>query len=413
MRRRVFFVLLLLLPGACRDEPAAPGAPPRRTLPAPVEAERTNLLNIGHGAAVLSRTAELTLDHSAARAIDGDPVSRWISPPNDARQVMVFSLAAPARVEKLGFLIPPAPALTIRTLTAETSADGTAFTPIAGVQLKPTNEIQWFDASIPSARYVRISVGEGGSSVATLQSVHLKGEWLASPAIAPIADCWAINEMTGSFAERAGRVAAWLDTAPEKTQLDGGRWGAVYRFAWARGPQWGHVLISLSPDGKRLTGMKWHELPGGHSFGASWFGERRSCAPSGMQPDLVVATFLRQAGWYPLFSLHFDEKDAVVEQASGEAFTVIENVVRSLPSQRIRLAAREYHESTPEANRRRAETRLRTLRDALGKRGLDLSRVDFVPLGAEEPRIAITTEAMRILYGTVEIQVASDGRSAF
>lgn len=326
---------------------------------------------------------------------------------------MIFSLAAPVRVEKVGFLIPPAPSVTIRTLTIETSADGAIFTPVEGIELKPTTEIQWFDAAIPSARYVRLTVGEAGSSLATLQSVHVKGEWLEPPSIAPIADCWAINEMSGSFAERGGRVAGWLDTTPEKTQLDGGRFGAVYRFAWARGPQWGYVLITLAPDGKRLTGMKWHELAGGHSVGASWFGERRPCAPSGMQPDLVVDTFLRQAGWYPLFSLHFDEKDAVVEQASAEAIAIIENIVRSLPSQRIRLAAREYHENTPEANRRRAETRLRTLRDVLSKRGLDLSRVDFAPVGADEPRIAITTEAMRILYGTVEIQVAADGRSAF
>lgn len=412
MRRRAFFALLLLA-GACRNEPAAPAASARPAPPPPIEAERTNLLNVGFGAAVISRTAELTLDHSAVRAIDGDPASRWSSPPGDPQQTMTFSLAAPVRVEKLGLLAPSAPPVTIRTVTLETSPDGTTFTPIQGVQLKPTDEIQWFDAAIPSARYVRVTVGEGGSSLATLQSVHVRGEWLQPPSVAPIADCWAVNETTGNFAERGGRVAAWLDTAPEKTQLDGGRFGAVYRFAWARGPQWGLGLITLSPDGKRLTGMKWHELGGGHAFSTSWFGERRSCAPAGMQPDIVVDTFLRRAGWYPLFSLHFDEKDAVVEQASGEAFGIIENIVRGLPSQRIRLAAREYHESTPEANRRRAETRLRTLRDALTKRGLDLSRVDFAPLGADEPRIAIPTEAMRVMHGTVEIQVAPDGRSAF
>lgn len=409
--RRPACALLLALVAACRSETTAPPAP-AAARPA-LEAERANLLNIGYGAAVVSRTGELTLEHSALRAIDGDASSRWSSPPNDPRQTLVFSLPAPARIEKLGVLIPPAPPVTIKTLTLATSADGVTFAPVEGIEVTPRSEIQWFSAAVPSARFVRVDVTEGGDQVASLQSVQLQGRWLAPPAAAPIEDCWAVNEMTGSFAEREGRVGGWLDTSPQQTQIDGGRQGAVYRFAWARGPQWGHALVTLTPDGKRLSGMKWHELTGGHSVGGTWFGERTPCQATGMNPDLVVETFLRQAGWYPLYSLHFDDSDALIETSSAGGLRLIENIVKSGSSQRVRLAAREYHEETPEANRRRAEKRLQTLRAALAKRRVDLSRVDFAPLGVDEPRIAVTTEAMRLMYGAVEIQIAGAGRSAF
>ncbi|MGZ8867842.1 MAG: discoidin domain-containing protein [Thermoanaerobaculia bacterium] len=345
--------------------------------------------------------------------MDGDENSRWGSPPNDPEQTIVFSLAAPARVEKLGVLIPPAPPTTIRSLTLATSEDGISFTPVEGVEVKASSEMQWFPAAVPSARYVRVEITEGGHQLASLQSIHLSGEWLSPPTVAPIEDCWAVNEMAGSFADREGRIGGWLDTSPEKTQIDGGRHGSVYRFAWARGPQWGHALVTLTPDGKRLSGMKWHELTGGHSVGGTWFGERRSCSASGMNPDLVVETFLRQAGWYPLYSLHFDDSDALVVQSSAAGLRLIEYIVRSGSSQRIRLAAREYHEETPEANRRRAEKRLGTLRDALAKRGVDLTRIDFAPLGVDEPRIAVTNEAMRLMYGAVEIQIPGAGQTAF
>jgi hypothetical protein len=374
--------------------------------------ERGNLLNIGYGAAVVSRTGELTLDHSALRAIDGDPASHWSSPPHDPQQTLIFSLAAPARVDQIGLQIPPRPAIATRALRVETSSDGVTYVPVENVQPTLTDQIQWFGASVPSARYLKISVTEGGSTYASLQSIHVKGEWLQPPSVAPIEDCWAVNEMKGSFAEREGRVAGWLDSAPEKTQLDGGRLGAVYRFAWARGPQWGVALVTLSPDGTRLSGLKWHEVIGSVSFGGSWFGERSSCRASGMQPDLVVDTFLRQAGWYPLFGLHFDERDVLSEKLSEGGLGIIENIVRGLPSQRCRLIAREYHEGTPEANRRRAETRLRTLRDVLTKRGLDLTRVEFAPVGADEPP-DVMSETMRLLKGVVVIQIAGDGRSAF
>ena len=409
MRLRAFTLLVLL--AACRQE-TAPPAPAAPEGPVP-EAERANLLNIGYGAAVVSRTGELTLDHSALRAIDGDPVSGWSSPPNDPQQTMLFSLAAPARVKRIGVLIPPAPNVTTKSLSLATSADGLSFTRVDGVEVKASSEIQWFPATVPSARYVRVEVAEGGHQVASLRSVHLDGEWLAPPSVAPIEDCWNVNEVAAGFAEREGRVGGWLETSPEKTQLDGGRSGSVYRFAWVRGPQWGHALVTLTPDGKRLSGMKWHELTGGHSVGGTWFGERGPCTASGMNPDLVVETFLRQAGWYPLYSLHFDDSDALAEAASAGGLRLLENIVKSGSSHRFRLAAREYHEETPEANRRRAEKRLGTLRDALAKRGVDLTRVDFAPLGVDEPRIPVTNEAMRLMYGTVEIQIPGAGRSAF
>jgi hypothetical protein len=64
---------------------------------------------------------------------------------------------------------------------------------------------------------------------------------------------------------------------------------------------------------------------------------------------------------------------------------------------RIRLVARDYRG-------RPVEPKLNQIREALQKRGADLSRVEFVALGSDKPRHAIQTELMRSLYGVVEIE---------
>jgi hypothetical protein len=64
---------------------------------------------------------------------------------------------------------------------------------------------------------------------------------------------------------------------------------------------------------------------------------------------------------------------------------------------RVKLVARDYR-GVPQ------EPKLNALREALQKRGADLSRVDFVALGDKKPRYAIENELMRSLYGVVEIE---------
>ena len=399
----------VILLTACEEK----GAPLSRPATAPNKAAPSrNVLDFGLGAAVVSRTGELTLESSALRAIDGDAVSAWTSPTNDIEQTLVFSLPAPARIEKIGVRTPLAPHSRMAAMNVEASADGIEFSALANLRLEKTDQMQWFDAPFEQARYVRVLVTEGGSQMASLQAIELEGEWLQPPSTPPIADCWTINQAPASFADRGGRVAGYIGRE-NPIQFDGGRRGAVYRFAWAQGGAWGYGLVTLTPDGKRFSGLRWFQDAAVHSFGGSWFGDRSPCQPAGMQPDRVVDTFLASAGWYPLYSLHFDANDRLDEDASRGGLQIIANVARRMGAKPVTLIVREYEESEPEANRRRTDARAASLRDVLARAGADVSRIDCISAGSANSRRPTDTAAMRQLYGVVEIDITGTVRSGF
>ena len=420
MRASVAIVLLSIV-GAC-SAPERPAAPATDTNPLPVEKrllpaieeahshETSNLLNIGYGAAVVSRTAELTLDNSALTAIDGDAASAWATPPLDYDQTLVFSLPAPARIDKVGVVTPALVVSRMKAASIDLSLDGATWTEAARMQLGPTNEPQLFDIAPRDAQYVRVRSHEGGSRVGALQSVHVRGKWNGEPATRPLTGCWTINGEPAVFSETSGRIAGTMGDV----HFDGGRSGATYRFAWVRGAAWGYALFTITPDGRKLGGIRWHEEAAQHSFGTSWFGDLQpACNSVPADPRSVVTTFLRRAGWYPLFSLHFDANDRLIERESVAGLTIIGDVARRLPKHRMRVVSREYHEGNAAANRKRTVARIESLRAALARRGTNLSNVDFVALGDTEPRRPTATEPMRLLYGVIEIEIPPEARPTF
>ncbi|HEX6176890.1 MAG TPA: discoidin domain-containing protein, partial [Thermoanaerobaculia bacterium] len=414
-----FAILLVAFLAACSaPESTAPATdtnplpPEKRILPEVEQAhslETANLLNIGYGAAVVSRTAELTLDNSAVRAIDGDAESMWATPALDYEQTLVFSLPAPARIAKVGVRTPAVTFSHMKTASIDLSTDGATWTEVAKMQLDPKTEPQLFDITPRNAQFVRLRSHEGGARIGALQSVHVRGEWLAARVTPAIAGCWMVNGERATFTETSGRVSGNIGDL----LLDGGRSGATYRFAWARGSAWGYALMTITPDDKSLSGIRWHEEAAQHSFGTSWFGDRATCAPAATKPETVVATFLRRAGWYPLFSLQFDAWDRLVEGESSGGIEIIGDIVRRIPNHRIRIVSREYHETNADANRKRTAARIESLKATLARRGMNLSNVDFVALGSSEPRRPTATEPMRLLYGVVEIEIPAEARASF
>ena len=414
-------IILAVAPIACapQKEAAAPAAP--IVDPAALEAhrlamaaEQRNLLNIGRGAAVVSRTAELTFENSAIRAIDGDPETLWSSPPLDFDQTLLFSLPAPVRIEQIGIRTPPSAAARTEALTIEWSADGESFNPLISPSLQASMKPQMFKAGADNVRYIRLHVTDGGARLAALQSVLVHGKWLAPPSVPPIAGCFSVNEAAARFHERDGRVSGSVgDDEPQF--VDGGVDDATYRFAWTRGPEWGYALVTLTPDGQTLNGLTWHEEAAAHSFGTSWYGSRQPCGESGQRVDAdeVVRTFLRRSGWYPLFSLHFDESGGLIEARSGGGLDVIRMVQQRAQGHRIRIVAREYRARSSDEARKRTAARLESLRNALARRGVDVSRIDFVAAGSDSPRRPVDIEVMSRFYGAVEIELPETARSAF
>ena len=374
MRRAAILIVAAALL-ACREPEKTVPPPP----PPPDAAEKDNLLNMALGASVISRTAELTLDTSAIRAIDGDPETMWTSPPEDTNQAMVFALPAPARIEQLGAHVPPQATFAVKKMRFETSQDGKTFTIAAEPQFMASENPQLFPIAPVTASYIRITTTDAPGRFAMLQSVHARGALSATPAPQPIAGCWTVNNKKAFFVEDRGRILG----AVGDVLLQGGVEGALYRMIWVRGPEWGHAVFTVSPDGQHLTGIKWHQEPIQYDFGESWFGEKcEGSVASLAQPRDISADFLQRARRLPIYGGDAD-LDVVLKLLSE--------------GKRMRLVARDFHG-------RRQDAKLNALRDALQKRGADLSRIEFVDLGEGKPHHPIQNELMRALYGVVEIE---------
>jgi len=402
---RVVVATLALLIASCNG--GAGGVPARRpaagTPVAPRKIrdaeERGNLLNIALGASVVSRTAELTLEQSALRAIDGDPDSAWNSPPNDVKQTIVFALPGMTRIEKVGLKTPRAPVFRVSAVQFDSSTDGVNFAPLSTLQIPPSEGVQLFAVPPRDVVYLRVTILEATGQFARLESVQVRGTAQQPPVQQTIDGCWSINGLPSSFATDHGRTTGTIG-GDHPLSFDGGTDGVVYRFIWTSGPDWGFGAIDTAPDGKHLSGLRWYVEPIEFSAAESWFGERTKCGAA-MNREDVSQKFLLRAGRFPLYALRFEANGALNENESASTLDELASLARQ---KRYRLVSREFRMGDAAANRKRAQQRLDSLRAALQKRGVDPSRFDWQAIGSDSPPRSMESEVQRVLYGVIELQ---------
>ncbi|HSP13829.1 MAG TPA: discoidin domain-containing protein [Thermoanaerobaculia bacterium] len=409
MRRAAFLVALLSVacgaPRVSRDVQAGetPAAPPAQYLGRD-QSEQGNLLNIAYGASVVSRTAEMTLEFSAVRAIDGDPISSWTSPPSDgAQQTIVFSVPARTRVAQIGIQTPASPLFHLKSAQLDSSIDGVTFTPLMTLKPAETDAVQFFPVTPPrDVVYLRLSTLETSGRFARVNSLQVHGTWIEATKPPAIDGCWTINGLAARFSTTNGHVTGTI-AGDHPVSLDGGSDGAVDRFVWVSGPNRGFAAITTAPDGKHLSGLRWYNEPAEYSAAESWFGERSKCAGEARSEE-VPARFLALKHRLPLYGLHFDDQGALLEQDSAAALDLLANLARQPASQRFRLVSREYRLPGKEQNQQRSKARLDSLRSALEKRGIDARRFDWAALGSDAPPAKIEIEIQRNLYAVIELE---------
>ncbi len=360
--------------------------------------ERTNLLNLAYGASVVSRTAESMLDFAAVRAIDGDPGSYWLSPPEDVRQTLTFSLPARSRLTQLGVQTSDNVKVAVREVRFALSVDGINFSP--PITMKPAATLGVQLTAIPptEASYVRIETIAAGEKLAQLISVQARGQELKKPQ-PRLEGCWIVNGEPAWFRQQGARVYGSIG-GRHPIRLEGGSDGRLFRFAWVRGQQYGYAAISVTPDAKNFAGMLWHEEAIPLFFRSAWQGIRNPCATPPSPPQNVLANHLDRIGRFPLFGLTFDDRNALDEARSSETLGAL---AAQLKSGRFRLVSREYRYSEGR-NAEVAATRLNTLAAALRSRGVELEKDALVPLGSSQPRQDPSTAVMRALYGCIEME---------
>lgn len=395
MRR--FLVLALVVLAACqRAKPPIQPAPGARAAKRADVDDPGSLISIVRGATIVSRTGEALFETSAAEAIDSDPGTYWLSPPHDFPQSMVIALPARARIDRVG-LRTMEHSYTANRVQFESSLDGTTWKALATVIGRETRDAQWFDVAPTEAAFLRVTAVDPKPTRkhVRLLSLLARGTELEPPRPGPIEGCWALNGRAARFAQRGAHVVGALALGNLPLFLDGGSDGRIVRFVWIRGNDYGLALMSVSPDGKHLTALSWHEEAIPLFRAESWFGQAGACPTVPLREDVALA-LLQRVGRYSAFALRFRDDDTLDVEASWEALDILARLVKRGPA---RIVVHEFREATPEKNKARAQRILESVRAALG------GGADFVAAGSDAPRQKPLTEAQRAMYSCVDLEI--------
>lgn len=392
--RRFHYVAVLLLAafGACSRPEPQDAAPANSTRP------RLNLLAFSRGASVVSRTAERTLDHSALLAIDSDPNTAWLSPQGDLQQTIVYSLPAQSRLDGVG-IFSDIHAATYQ-LIIDSSLDGKTWSPAGTFEVASSKDVVQHDFAPRQALYLRIQSRAERAPLIHLSELEAYGVETGPVRPAEPTGCWTFNEHQGRLARSGAHVQGFIGR-DKPIRVEGGTDGRLFRFAWVRGPEHGVGAMTFTADGQ-VAGITWYEKVAPDHFGSSWYGDRRTCGQGPFAPSHeVIAAFMRNRGRYPLYGLQFNPREQLDEQASAWSLQAIADVART---RSCRITSRELRETTPDRNRARAVTRLTSLRAALQRRGVDVSKIEFVAAGSDGLPTEATTALSRAIYSAVEIE---------
>jgi hypothetical protein len=406
----------LLLATACskpaKEQKAAAAQPPAKIVfTAGEERERGNLLNLSLGAGVVSRTGEATLDSSAVRAIDGAIESGWVTPPSDPVQSVVLALPSLTRVTQVGLESTEKTPLAARALQFELSTDGVTFgSPIV---MKPLPKVGTQLQTIPptDAAFLRVTnLAASGGRYVLLRSLQARGTALAPPAGGNPGGCWSINGQQAVFATNRSAIRGYFGQE-HPIFIDGGFDGRVWLFTWTRGVEFGVGGMTVTSDGKHLSGLLWHEeaLIEPQFFADAWYGQPCSASappPPQMATDRVFRHYMDRFHYFPLLGLRFDGEGHLNAEESAATVGILAGLFARNPRLRFSLVSHELRRPARDENAKLAREKLATLATALQQHGLDLRNVRFVPDGSDHPHRQPAFDLARALYGGVELYVS-------
>ena len=411
MNLRISFLVLLLAATACNRTPETPPAAPAPkraptadvvSIAAPtLDIDGDNLLNLAYGAALVSRTGELNLESSAVQAIDGLSFSSWSSPPGGPAQTLIFAFGGPSRVQQLGVTTAVANQSPAKVRFAA-SADGTTWRDI--ITIEPADKGTTIKDVPPfEARYLRVETIEPVEYYAQLASVHAIGSELRPSERHSFGGCWSVNTFASTLIQNGARITGIIGGPGQPTHVDGGIEGRVAKLMWMRGPMWGYAAATLTPDGRSLSAITFHEEPAVNNVGQAWIGSRCE-TPTTTASPLTPADFLPRAGDWAVAGIIFDGKDQLIEAPSRDVLDAAAALIQAAPNERFRIVAQEFRDNSASANGRRTKARVDAVRAALSARGVDVARIDFVAKGSENQDLNMPSALQRALWSRIDLE---------
>jgi hypothetical protein len=310
---------------ACRKAPEQPPAlPPENTIYDVIDLDDVdgpNLLSLARGASIVSRTAENTLENSAAHAIDGDWLTYFRTPPSGPEQTIIVSLPARARIDRLGAILPPGAEVPPQ-IRFDASDDAAAWREITTLVSKQQRDPQIARVAPFDARYLRVQTIGRVSAYASIRSLIAKGQFIEPPRQPPIEGCWHINGMPARFSRRGSSVAGVIGNDPPMYVL-GGTDGRAIRVTWMRGAMWGPAILTLDPQRRALSGERWYEQVSDQDSGEGWFGTPAHCNDVAFNETKLAEAMLQRAGkWMAYGPSAIDTLAEIVAQESSKRFAI-------------------------------------------------------------------------------------------
>jgi hypothetical protein len=358
-----------------------------------------NLLNLAYGASVVARTGESNLELSALNAIDGLSNTFWSSPPGGGVQTLTFALAARSRIERLG--VTSSKDTIPKEVRFEASADGKRWREVLVQKLEPSTDPVLADVKPFEARFLRITTTEPRAYFATLRSVHALGQELERPAARTFTGCWTINGLAAHFVQEGARLTGTIETTPP-TYIDGGTDGRVARVVWLRSPNRGYATLSMDPTTRTLSGLTFYEELSSQYTAVAWFG--KPCTDNGTSAIEAkeINELLERAGRWSIYGLAFDAREQLVEEESRSTLDMLTTVLRAQQNRRLRIVARELHLDAPD---QRTAARVTALKGALQKRGIDVTKIEFVAAGSKWTTPPIIAAIQRLMASSVDLEI--------
>jgi outer membrane protein OmpA-like peptidoglycan-associated protein len=106
-----------------------------------------------------------------------------------------------------------------------------------------------------------------------------------------------------------------------------------------------------------------------------------------------------------MYGLVFDDRDQLLEEPSRATLDTLTRLLESSP--RLRVVAHEVRTADREQNRQRSAARIAALRDALRKRGIDVSRLELIAAGSERDKTYLVSTVQREMVSRVDVEVSS------